>query len=93
MNFIQHCFICRHSDSTVDAEIEPRTVATLALTVRRSNHSATSHLLKSFIISFLSLTFNCSNEERTKNIGQGYYFCVWQMQIFCTTMIKQIIFA
>ncbi len=38
--YIQHCFICRPSDSTVptDAEIEPRTVATGALAVRRSNH-------------------------------------------------------
>jgi hypothetical protein len=37
---IQHCFICRPSDSTVptDAEIEPGTVATGALAVRRSNH-------------------------------------------------------
>jgi hypothetical protein len=36
---IQHCFICRPSDSTVptDAGIEPRTVATSALAVRRSN--------------------------------------------------------
>ncbi len=42
---IQHCFICRPSDSTVttDAGIEPRTVATGALTVRRSNHEARSH--------------------------------------------------
>ncbi len=42
---IQHCFICRPSDSTVseDAGIEPRTVATLALTARSSNHSARSH--------------------------------------------------
>jgi hypothetical protein len=42
---IQHCFICRPTDSTVseDAEIEPRTVATTALTVRRSNHSFRSH--------------------------------------------------
>jgi hypothetical protein len=42
---IQHCFICRPSDSTVseDAGIEPRTVATTAFTVRRSNHSARSH--------------------------------------------------
>jgi hypothetical protein len=40
----QHCFICRPSDSTVseDAGIEPRTVATLALAVRRSNNSARS---------------------------------------------------
>ena len=39
---IQHCFICRPSDSTVseDAGIEPRTVATTALTVKRSNPSA-----------------------------------------------------
>jgi hypothetical protein len=37
--YIQHCFICRPSDSTVptDAGIEPRTVATGALAVRRSN--------------------------------------------------------
>jgi hypothetical protein len=38
--YIQHCFICRPSDFSVptDAGIEPRTVATDALTVRRSNH-------------------------------------------------------
>ncbi len=38
---VQHCFI-RPSDSTVseDAGIEPWTVATSALAVRRSNHSA-----------------------------------------------------
>jgi hypothetical protein len=37
---IHHCFICRPSDSTVptDAGIEPRTGATGALAVRRSNH-------------------------------------------------------
>jgi hypothetical protein len=37
-----HCLICRPSDSTVseDAGIEPRTVATLALTARRSDHLA-----------------------------------------------------
>ncbi len=42
---IQHCFICRPSDSTVleDAGIEPRTVATTALAVRRSRRSARSH--------------------------------------------------
>jgi hypothetical protein len=44
--FIQHCFISRPSEFTVseDAEIEPRTVATLVWAVRRSNHSARSHL-------------------------------------------------
>ncbi len=36
-DFIQHCFICCPSDSTVseDARIELRTVATLALAFRR----------------------------------------------------------
>jgi hypothetical protein len=40
---IQHLFIGRPSDSTVseDAGIEPRTVATVALAVRRSSHAAT----------------------------------------------------
>ncbi len=35
MYFIQHCFICRLSDSTVsdNTGIEPRTLATLALVV------------------------------------------------------------
>jgi hypothetical protein len=39
MYVIQHCVICRTSDSTVseDAGIEPRTVTTLALTARRSH--------------------------------------------------------
>jgi hypothetical protein len=42
---VQHCFIGRPSDSTVsvDAGIEPGTVATLASAVRRSNHAARSH--------------------------------------------------
>jgi hypothetical protein len=47
MYVIQHYFICRPSDSTEteDAGIEPRIVATLALTVKRSYHSARSHPL------------------------------------------------
>jgi hypothetical protein len=44
---IQHCFICRLSDSTVseDAGIEPRSVATSAFAVRRLHfiHPASSH--------------------------------------------------
>ncbi len=45
MCVIQHCFICRPSDSTVseDAVIESRTVGTLALTARRSKQSVISH--------------------------------------------------
>jgi hypothetical protein len=44
MFFIQRYFICCPSDSTVseDSGFDPRTVATLALAVRRSNHSAKS---------------------------------------------------
>ncbi len=38
--FIQHCFICRSSDSIVSVDAG---IATLALAVRRSNHSARSH--------------------------------------------------
>jgi hypothetical protein len=41
MYVIQHCFIYRPSDSAVSedaAGIELRTIATLALTARRSNH-------------------------------------------------------
>ncbi len=49
MYFIQRCFTCHPSDSTVseDAGIELRTVATLILAVRRfdSDHSARSHPL------------------------------------------------
>ncbi len=41
--YIQHCFICCPSDSTVSEDgIDPRT---LALAVRRSYHSAMSHPL------------------------------------------------
>ncbi len=47
MCFIQRCFICRPSDSNVseDAGIKLRTVVTLALAARCSNHSAKSHPL------------------------------------------------
>ncbi len=56
MYFIQHCFICGLSDSTVSegAGIEPMTVATSALAVRRSSHSATSHSLLGYISSTLA---------------------------------------
>ncbi len=45
MYCIQHRLICRPPDSTVseDAGIEPRTVATLTLTARRSIYLARSH--------------------------------------------------
>jgi hypothetical protein len=45
MYFIQHCFICSPSDSIVseDAGIEPRTVSTSELAVRRFKRWARSH--------------------------------------------------
>ncbi len=48
MYIIQQCFICcplGFHALPEDAGIEPRTVATLALPARRSNHSARSHPL------------------------------------------------
>ncbi len=55
---IQHCFICRHSDSTVseDAGIEPRTGTTTALAVRRSNHLARSHLISFAVLYYYTNT-------------------------------------
>jgi hypothetical protein len=49
---IQHCFICRPTDSTLseDAGIKIGTVATTALAVRRSNHSARSHPLFEMLV-------------------------------------------
>ncbi len=43
-----------------DARIEPRTVATLALAVRRSNHSARSHP-PTILVTYLML---CSPDRR-----------------------------
>ncbi len=55
---IQHCFICRPSIVSEDVGIEPRTVATSALALRRSNHRL--HLIHwSFLGSSASLlSFN-----------------------------------
>jgi hypothetical protein len=46
MYFIQCCFICRPSAFTVseDAGIEPGTLATSAMTVRRSNFKISSRI-------------------------------------------------
>ncbi len=55
MYFFQHCFICRPSDSTPteDDGIESRTVATLALTAIRSDHSSTNCLTSQRLCSAL----------------------------------------
>jgi hypothetical protein len=62
---VQHCFICRPSDFSVseDAGIESRTVATLALTARRSNQSARSH---PFYICLLSVSIAFSAFRTTR---------------------------
>jgi hypothetical protein len=65
MYFIQHCFLGRPSDYTVseDAEIEPRTVATSALAVRRSSHSAKSHPQNRTLKKVLILPFRSGPEN------------------------------
>ncbi len=75
MYVIQNCFICRPSDFTVsvDAGIEPRTVATLALTARRSSHLAIAkYLLLTIVSGFQSWrgmekVGDSSKEKGTKN--------------------------
>jgi len=49
--FIQHCFICRPSDSNVlqDAGIEHRTIEALALTIRRSNQTTRLDIFYNFL--------------------------------------------
>jgi hypothetical protein len=71
---IQHCFIFRPSDSTLseDAAIEPRTVATLALTARRSNHSAKSHPQRRYVQSIKSfMAGRCSVMVRRCSVWCG----------------------
>jgi hypothetical protein len=64
MYCIKPYFICRPSDSTVseDAGLEPRTVATTALIVRRYNNSAKSHP-----------NMHLPNLESTGGRGSGLY--------------------
>ncbi len=76
MYCIQHCFICRPSDSTVseDAGIEPRTIVTTALAVSRSNHSAKFHPHFSGFkfVNRLSLNTSCLNKKKE---GQRPFLC------------------
>jgi hypothetical protein len=60
--YIQHCFICRPSDT--DAGIEPRTVATGALAVRRSNHYRLD-LIRNMLWSICKGTFGLRDANRT----------------------------
>jgi len=77
MYFIQPCFNCRPSDSTVseDAGIEPRTVATSALPFRRSNHSARSHPQLGYISS-----------------THGYISSTTRLDLPCSTRVSSEIF-
>ncbi len=65
----QHCFICRPSDSTVskDTGNEPRTVATLALTARRTNPRLDTIHINSIRCLF---TFSLRLSEKNKTIGR-----------------------
>ncbi len=74
MYFIQNCFICRPSDTTVseDAEMESRTVGPLALIARRSSHSARSHP-----VIILNLT---SSQKSTPHHNDTDYFVYYPTQ-------------
>jgi hypothetical protein len=71
MYVIQHCFICRPSDSigSADAGIEPRTAAALALTTRlglqskiRSEKIPRNRLRMAFVIPRNKVLFPCDAE-------------------------------
>ncbi len=82
MYVIQHCFIYRPSDSTVleDAGIEPRTVATLALSATSSDHLARSHPLSKFLValfpsfarSFCQWHFGTDKDPRIRASDQWF---------------------
>jgi hypothetical protein len=76
MYVIQHCFTCRPSDSTMseDAGIESMTVATMALTARRSNHSATSTFYSVYV--WFGGTYNKS--EMSAGRRQLILATVWE---------------
>jgi hypothetical protein len=83
MYCIQHCFTCRPSDSTVskDAGIEPRTVATSALAVRRSNHWARSHPLEVGLTFFILLLKPLQVNDRFK-LDWGTYLTTSEQIIY-----------
>ncbi len=72
MSDIKHCFICRPSDFIVseDAGIEPRTAATTALAVRRSNHSARSHPRSRLDLNH-NFNFGCKTQEEPNKNGRA----------------------
>ncbi len=84
-HIIQNCFICRLSDSTPseDSGIEPRTVATLVLTPRRSNYSPRSHqkkILKSPKLMYTWKNFSPKLQRITNDYKKLYIYANWK---FC----------
>jgi hypothetical protein len=71
MNFIQHYFICRPSDSAVskDEGTEPRTVATSALTIRHSSTRARLDLIHLSL--FYSVCSSCYLCKRLRPARQS----------------------
>ncbi len=83
--FIQHGFICRPSDSTLSetAGIEPRTVATSALAVGRSNHTARSHPELVYTYDWYNCCISCISDQLFFFFLMfGFYVkaerCVWR---------------
>jgi hypothetical protein len=69
---IQHCFICRSSDSTVseDAEIAPRTVATIRHWLSDAL-TAGLDLIRNFFHYFIQHRFICRPSESTVSKDAG----------------------
>jgi hypothetical protein len=77
MYHIQHCFMCRPSDSTVseDAGIKPGNVAILAVAVyRRSNHSARSEPCEELLTELLTNTHPWFIKKYRRKRNHGYFF-------------------
>ncbi len=85
MYFIYHCFICRPLHSTVseDAGIEPRTVATSALAVRRSDHTRFD-LKGHFWNIHRKIYLNCNANPHTLGLAivKYYIFCAKNNWVF-----------
>ena len=76
---IKHCCICRPTVSE-DAGIEPRTVATTTLTVRRSNHFARSYPQQDILLSKIGNAGDRRSLQPSKDNIQ--HFKTWKFYSF-----------
>jgi hypothetical protein len=85
----RYCFICHPTDSTVpeDAEIEPRTVATTALTVRCSNYLARSHS------QYIIVKIGKAGDRRSLQSSKREHPALQNMKFFYFFLYLWVIFA